>query len=299
MTSKKVIAVFGATGAQGGSVARAILESKQFAVRALTRDVTQPKALALRDLGAEVVKGDLNDEASVEAVLKDAYGAFVVTNFWDHLSKEKEVCQGKLVADMAKRLGLKHVVFSGLENVKRLTGGKLEVEHFSGKGEVEEYFWSIGVPMTSVRLAAYFENFLTIWKPTKASDGDYYTMALPMGDVPMDGISVADVGAVVSSIFNSPAEFLGKAVGLSAEALTIQQYADVLSKALGKEVRDAKITMEAYEKLGFPGVKEMAEMFRFYHMKPDRDVKLTHRLNPKVKSFSQFISENKEALKGI
>ncbi|XP_007519858.1 nmrA-like family domain-containing protein 1 [Erinaceus europaeus] len=299
MTSKKVIVVFGATGAQGGSVARAILENKKFAVRALTRDVTRPKALELRDLGAEVVKGDLNDKASIEAAFQGAYGAFVVTNFWDHLSKEKEVCQGKMVADAAKRLGLKHVVYSGLENVKRLSGGKLEVPHFDGKGEVEEYFWSIGVPMTSVRLAAYFENFLTLWKPAKASDGDYYTLALPMGDIPMDGISVADVGGVVSSIFNSPEEFFGKAVGLSAEALTVQQYADVLSKSLGKEVRDAKITPEAYEKLGFPAAEEMANMCRFYRMRPDRDVKLTHRLNPKVKSFSQFLAENKGALKGI
>ncbi|XP_066203617.1 nmrA-like family domain-containing protein 1 [Saccopteryx leptura] len=299
MTSKKVIAVFGATGAQGGSVAKAILESKQFAVRALTRDVTQPKARALQSLGAEVVRGDLNDEASVEAALKGAYGVFVVTNFWDDFSKEKEVCQGKMVADIAKRLGLKHVVYSGLENVKRLTGGKLEVGHFDAKGEVEEYFWSIGVPMTSVRLAAYFENFLTMWKPVKASDGDYYTLVLPMGDIPMDGISVADVGTIVSSIFNSPAEFLGKAVGLSAEALTIQQYADVLSKSWGKEVRDAKITPEAYEKLGFPGAEELANMFRFYHMKPDRDVKLTHRLNPNVRSFSQFISDNQGALVGL
>ncbi|XP_006869893.1 PREDICTED: nmrA-like family domain-containing protein 1-like [Chrysochloris asiatica] len=299
MASKKVIAVFGATGAQGGSVARAILKSKKFAVRAVTRDVTRPKALELQDLGAEVVKGDLNDKASVEAVLKGAYGAFVVTNFWDHLSKEKEVCQGKMVADAAKRLGVQHVVYSGLENVKQLSGGKLEVPHFDGKGEVEDYFWSIGIPMTSVRMAAYFENFLSMWKPVKATDGDYYTLALPMGDVPMDGISVADIGTVVLSIFNSPEEFLGKAVGLSAEALTIQQYADVLSKILGKEVQDAKITPEAYEKLGFPAAEEIANMCRFYQMKPDRDVKLTHRLNPKVKSFSQFMSENQGALKGM
>nr|XP_005601920.1 nmrA-like family domain-containing protein 1 [Equus caballus]XP_008530578.1 PREDICTED: putative nmrA-like family domain-containing protein ENSP00000305954 [Equus przewalskii] len=299
MTSKKIIAVFGATGAQGGSVARAILESKKFAVRALTRDVTKPKAQALRDLGIEVIKGDLDDEASVEAALKGTYGAFLVTNFWEHFSKEKEVCQGKLVADAAKRLGVKHVVFSGLENVKRLSGGKLEVPHFDAKGEVEEYFWSIGVPMTSVRVAAYFENFLTTWKPVKASDGDYYTLAIPMGDVPMDGISVADVGAVVCSIFNSPEEFVGKAVGLSAEALTIQQYADVLSKVLGKDIRDAKMTPEAYEKLGIPVGKEIANMCRFYQTRPDRDVKLTHRLNPKVKSFSQFISENKGAFKGV
>uniref|UniRef100_A0A8B9WCN6 NmrA-like family domain-containing protein 1 n=1 Tax=Bos mutus grunniens TaxID=30521 RepID=A0A8B9WCN6_BOSMU len=280
--------------ASGGSVARAMLEGKKYVVRALTQDVTQPKVQVLRDLGAEVVKGDLNDKASVEAALKGAYGAFLVTNTWDHFSKEKEVCQastfvpqGKVVADVAKSQGLKHVVYSGLENVKRLTNGKLEVLHFDGKGEVEEYFWSI----------AYFENFLGPLKPVKASDGDYYTLALPMGDVPMDGISVADIGAVVCSIFNSPEEFVGKAVGLSAEALTIQQYADVLSKGLGKEVRDAKITPEAYEKLEFPGAKEMANMCRFYQMKPDRDIQLTHRLNPKVKSFSQFISENQAALK--
>lgn len=85
------------------------------------------------------------------------------------------VPQGKLVADIAKRLGLKHVVYSGLENVDRLSGGKLKVLHFDGKGEVEEYFWSIGVPTTSVRLAAYFENFLTMWKPVKTPDG-YYTL---------------------------------------------------------------------------------------------------------------------------
>ncbi|XP_004675122.1 PREDICTED: nmrA-like family domain-containing protein 1 [Condylura cristata] len=299
MTGKKVIVVFGATGAQGGSVARAILESKKFAVRALTRDVTRPSALALQDLGAEVVRGDLNDKASVEAALKGAYGAFLVTNFWEHQNKEKEVCQGKLVADIAKPLGLKHVVYSGLENVKRLSGGKLEVPHFDGKGEVEEYFWSIGVPMTSTRLAAYFENFLTMWKPVKASDADYYTLALPMGDTPMDGISVGDIGPIISSIFNCPEEFLGKAVGLSAEALTIQQYADILSKALGKEVRDAKISPETYEKLGFPAAQELANMCRFYQMKPDRDVKLTHRLNPRVKSFSQFISENLDTFKDI
>ncbi|XP_005071678.2 nmrA-like family domain-containing protein 1 [Mesocricetus auratus] len=298
MANRKIIAVFGATGSQGGSVARAILEDNHFALRVLTRDVAGKKALVFQDLGAEVVRCDLDDSASVEEALKGVYGAFVVTNFWDHLSKEKEVCQGKLVADVAKRLGLKHVVYSGLENVDRLSGGTLKVLHFDGKGEVEEYFWSTGVPMTSVRLAAYFENFLTLWKPVKTSEG-YYTLALPMGDVPMDGISVADVGAVVSSIFASPEEFVGKAVGLSAEALTIQQYADALSRILGKDIRDAKITLEAFEKLGFSGVEEMASMFRFYQMKPDRDIKLTHRLNPKTRSFSQFISENQGAFKDM
>ncbi|XP_004577778.2 nmrA-like family domain-containing protein 1 [Ochotona princeps] len=299
MASKKVIAVFGATGAQGGSVARALLDAKHFAVRALTRDVTKPSALALKDLGAEVMKCDLDNKVSLVTALKGVYGAFLVTNFWEHLSQEKEVRQGKLVADLSKHLGLKHVVFSGLENVKKLTGCQLAVPHFDGKGEVEEYFWSIGVPMTSVRVGAYYENFSNWWKPVKASDGDYYTLELPMGDVPIDSISVADAGVVISNIFNSPEEFIGKAVGLSAEALTMQQYADILSKSLGKDIRDAKMTPEAYEKLNFRGAKELADMCRFFQKKPDRDIKLTHQLYPKIRSFQQFVSENLEAFKDI
>ncbi|XP_078542758.1 nmrA-like family domain-containing protein 1 [Lissotriton helveticus] len=297
MAAKKVITVFGATGAQGGSVARALLQRPGFAVRAVTRDVTRPASLALRDLGATVVKGDLDNQKSIEEAMNGAHGTFLVTNFFDSFSKEKEVQQGKMVADVAKRLGTKHVVFSGLENVKALTSGKLEVLHFDSKGEVEQYFWDIGVPMTSVRVSFYFENFITVMKPVKAQDGDHYNLVLPMADIPMDGISVADIGPVVASIFQSPDGYLGKAIGLSADRLTVPQYAEILSKHMGKTVLDSKISPESYEKLGFPGAKELADMFRFYQMKIDRDIELTHQLNPNVKSFDQFLSENKEALK--
>ncbi|XP_040858521.1 nmrA-like family domain-containing protein 1 [Ochotona curzoniae] len=177
MASRKVIAVFGATGAQGGPVVKALLDAKHFAVRALTRDVTKPSALALKDLGAEVVKCDLDDEASLVAALKGVYGAFLVTNFWEYLDQEREVRQGKLMADVAKRLGLKHVVFSSLEYIHKLSGGRLTVSYFDAKGIMEEYFWSIGVPMTSVRVPPYFENFHKAAKPVKASDGDYYTLS--------------------------------------------------------------------------------------------------------------------------
>ncbi|XP_053513700.1 LOW QUALITY PROTEIN: nmrA-like family domain-containing protein 1 [Artibeus jamaicensis] len=281
MTGKKVIAVFGATGAQGRSVAKAILESKKFALRVLTRDVTRPNAPWDRcsGLGTEVVKGNLKDEASVEAALKDACGASVVTSFWGHLSKEKEVCQGKLVADVAKHLGLKYVVYSGLENNKRLTGGKLEVEHFDGKGEVEEYFWSFGVPMTSVCVAAYFENFLTMWKAAKAPDGDYFTFVWLEGGCFQKCFSES----MALNKFPSGALVWLKNVCPTPKGTRSSQ----------------KITPEAYERLGFPGAKEMADVFCFYHTKPDCDVQLTQRLNPKVKSFSQFIPKNQGAFTGI
>ncbi|CAJ0966172.1 unnamed protein product [Ranitomeya imitator] len=286
MADKKVIVVFGATGAQGGSVAAALLDDGTFEVRAVTRDTTKPAAVKLKEAGAEVVSADLDDEKSLEAALSGAYGAFLVTNFWEHFNKEKEITQ-----NLSKRLALEIVVFSGLENVKKLTEGKLEVLHFDGKGEIEEYFHEIGVPMTSVRLPSYYENLLTFFRPQKNKDGDGYSLALPMGDVPLDGMSVKDLGGVVVSILKSPSEYVGKNIGLSTEKLEVEQYAAIMSKVTGKDIKDAKITPEAYEKLDFPGAAELANMFRFYITKPDRDVDITLKLNPKAKTFQPWMEE--------
>ncbi|XP_041263568.1 nmrA-like family domain-containing protein 1 isoform X1 [Onychostruthus taczanowskii] len=178
MAEKKLIVVFGATGAQGGGVARALLDDGSFEVRAVTRSPRKKEAEELRRRGAEVVKADQDDEASLERALAGAYGAFIVTNFWEHCSKEKEIEQGQRLADLSKRQGLRHVVFSGLENVHQLTGGRLEVLHFDGKGVVEEYFQKIGVPTTIIRLPFYFENFLSIFKPQKAPQGDAFVLGL-------------------------------------------------------------------------------------------------------------------------
>lgn len=297
--SKKVITVFGATGAQGGSVAKALLEDGTFAVRAVTRDVKKEAALKLKEAGAEVVAADLDDEKSIEAALKGAYGAFVVTNFWEHFSKDKEIAQGKRIADVSKRLGLTLVVYSGLENVKKLTNGKLEVPHFDGKGVVEEYFREIGVPMTSVRLPSYYENLLTFFKPQKDKDGDGYTLGFPMGDIPLDGFSVKDLGGVVLSILKSPSKYTGKDIGLSTEKLTTEQYATIMTRVLGKNIRDGKLTPEIYAKMGFPGAQELANMFTFYTMKPNRDIQLTLQLNPKAKKFQSWLQENKAAFDNL
>ncbi|XP_077043012.1 nmrA-like family domain-containing protein 1 isoform X3 [Agelaius phoeniceus] len=179
MAGKKLIVVFGATGAQGGAVARALLDDGSFKVRAVTRSPRKKEAEELRRRGAELVKADQDDEASLEQALAGAYGAFIVTNFWEHCSKEKEIEQGRRLADLSKRQGLQHVVFSGLENVQQLTGGQLEVLHFDGKGVVEEHFQKIGVPTTIIRLPFYFENFLSIFKPQKALQGDTFVLDLP------------------------------------------------------------------------------------------------------------------------
>ncbi|XP_025225612.1 nmrA-like family domain-containing protein 1 isoform X3 [Theropithecus gelada] len=176
MADKKLVVVFGGTGAQGGSVARTLLEDGTFKVRVVTRNPGKKAAKELRLQGAEVVKGDQDDQVSMELALNGAYATFIVTNYWESCSQEKEVKQGKLLADLAKHLGLHYVVYSGLENIKKLTAGRLTVAHFDGKGEVEEYFRDIGVPMTSVRLPCYFENFLSHFLPQKAPDGKSYLL---------------------------------------------------------------------------------------------------------------------------
>lgn len=293
MADPELVVVFGATGAQGGSVARTLLEDGTFRVRAVTRNPEQQAAKQLRLLGAEVVQGDQDDEASMERVLSGAHATFIVTNFWENCSQEQEVKQGKQLANVAKRLGLHYVIYSGLENVKKLTAGRLTARHFDGKGEVEEYFRDIGVPMTSVRLPCYFENLLSYFLPQKTPDGKSYLLSLPMGDVPMDGMSVADLGPVVLSLLKQPEEHVGRNLGLSTCRHTAPEYAALLSKHTGKDVRDAKTTPEEYEKLGFPGARDLANMFRFYTLKPDRDIELTLRLNPKARTLEQWLAQHK------
>ena len=292
----KLITVFGATGQQGNPIARALLESA-FKVRAVTRNPNSEKAIALKAAGAEVVKGDLNDVPSVEAAIQGAYGVFYVTNYWGLLQEdqatasEKEVAQGKAVADVCKKAGVKHVVFSGLELVREIIG--VPCPHFDNKGAVERYLDEIGVPNTSVRYAGYYENFATELFLQKQDDGSY-THTSPM-DGPMDAVSVADGGEVVASIFKSPDEFIGKKIGLSGDKKTFDEYLAILSKITGKTYKFNKVTTEEYAKFPFPAAGDIAAMFEFYSRgNPDRDIALTKRLNPKAQTFEEWVTKNKD-----
>ncbi|XP_048349540.1 nmrA-like family domain-containing protein 1 isoform X1 [Sphaerodactylus townsendi] len=299
MEDKKVVVVFGVTGAQGGAVARALLADGTFVVRGITRQPQQKAARELVKVGVDVVKADLDDAQSLEAALRGVDAAFLVTDFWEHLSEEREVAQGKRVADLARHLGLSYVVYSGLENVRQLTGGQLAVPHFDGKGQVEEYFRSLGVPVTCVRLPCYFENFLTVFRPQKARSGDGYELAIPMGDVPLDGLAVADLGPVVVTLMKEPEKYQGQTIGLSMGKLTVAEYAALMSRHTGKTIRDAKMSLETYEQLGFAGAQELANMFRFNRMKPERDVALTQQLNPQARTFEEWMRKQRAAFRDL
>ena len=309
MADKKIIAVVGATGAQGGSVARALLNDpkKEFTVRALTRKPDSDKAKALAAGGAEIVTADLEDAKSLERAFAGAYGAYCVTNYWELFSAEKEMAQAKNMATAAKNAGIKHAIWSTLEDTRKFIPlsdnrmptlmDKYKVPHFDGKGESDEFFKQAGVPTTFFMIAFYWENMIYFGAgPQKGPDGRYY-ISYPMGDKKMAGIKAEDIGPCALSVFKNPSEFIGKTIGIAGDELTISEMAETLSKVLGKEILYNPVSADTYRGFGFPGVDDMGNMFQFYadfedYLHGARDVALSRRLNPKIQNFDQWAKEN-------
>lgn len=307
--AKKVIVVFGATGTQGGGLVRSILNdpTSQFSVRAVTRDVNSANAKELANLGAEVVAGDVDDAASVRRVLEGAYGAYFVTFYWAHSSPEKEKAEAAIFARAAKDAGLKHVIWSTLEDVKEYVPlhddrmptlmGKYKVPHFDGKGESDKLFTEAGVPTTFLRASFYWDNFIFFGSgPKKGEDGKLY-LTLPIGDAPMAGIAGEDIGKCAYGIFKKGPSMIGKTVGIAGEQLTGDQMAAAMSRALGKEVKYNKISAATFRSFGFPGADDLGNMFQFYdefaaELNKIRDVKTSRELNPSLQNFDQWLQKN-------
>jgi hypothetical protein len=263
MSDKKIIAVLGATGAQGGGLARAILNdpSGGFAVRALTRNVNSDKAKALADLGVEVVTADVDDLESLKRAFTGAYGAFCVTFFWDHFSPEKEMAEAKAMAEAAKYADLKHVVWSTFEDTRNWVplnddrmptlNEKYKVPHFDGKG----------------------------------------------GDKKLPGIAAEDIGKTTYGIFKKGDEFIGKSVGVAGEHLTGAQMAGSLTRALGQEILYNDVPADVYRSFDFPGADDVGNMFQFKRdFQQDycnmRDLAVVRSLNPSLQTFDEWLAEN-------
>ena len=261
--SRKKILVFGATGAQGGSVARALLSRGQFDVRAITRNPDSPAAQALRDAGAEVVKGDLDDPASIAAALDGCYGAFGVTNFWEHFQHEE--VHGRNLVQAVAAAGIQHFVFSTLPPIEKATGGALKSPHFDIKAEHEDLARSLGIPSTFVHVPFYYENFLYFFPPRPAGDGTFQ-FGFPQGDTPLSAISAADVGLLVAPMFEKPEEYIGKVVKIAGDELPPAEYAAIMGRKVGADIRYAHVPRETFAALGFPGAEDLADMFEFYRL---------------------------------
>ncbi len=311
MADKKIIAVVGATGAQGGGLVRAIVNhpSGGFAARALTRDVNSEKAKALAQLGAEVVAADIDDPASIQKAFQGAYGAFCVTFFWAHFSAEKEMAEVKTMAEAAKQTDLQHVIWSTLgdtrlciplsDNRMPTLHGKYKVPHFDGKGEANHFFTDLGVPTTFLHTSFYWENFFGMG-PKRGPDG-VLAITLPIGDRKMPGIATEDIGKCAYGIFQKGRELIGKSVGIAGEHLTGAQMAAAMSKALGQEVRYNSISPETFRGFGFPGADDLGNMFQYYRDFSDdfcaaRDISFSRSVDPELQDFATWLARNKSRI---
>jgi uncharacterized protein YbjT (DUF2867 family) len=313
MANKKIIAVFGATGAQGGGLVRAILNDPEggFAARAITRDPGSAKARELAGLGAEVVAGDLDNPASLERALAGAHGAYFVTFFWAHFSPEREKAEARGMAQAAKAVGLRHAIWSTLEDTRRWVPlsdnrmptlmGEYKVPHFDAKGESNAFFTELGVPTTLLLTSFYWDNLIHFGMgPKKGPDGRL-TFTLPMGDKKLPGIAAEDIGRCAYGIFKGGSDYIGKTVGIAGEHLTGAQMAAELSRALGQEVLHNAVTPAAYRAFGFPGAEDLGNMFQFkQEVEGDfcgaRDPAVARALNPELQDFRTWLGRNKHRI---
>ena len=312
MADKKIIAVLGSTGSQGGGLCRAILADKTggFTCRAITRDPAKPKAADLKSKGAEVVKADIDDVASLKKAFAGAYAVYGVTNFWEHFSGEKEKAQAKNIAEAAKAAGVKHIVWSTLEDTRKLMSPgdkrmpmlqeKYRVPHFDAKAEADSYF--SGLPVTLLVTSFYWDNlYLFGLAPKKGADGKH-SWAMPMGKAKLAGIAAEDIGKVAYGIFKAGKEYIGKTVGIYGEALTIEQMGQAISKVLGVgPVTYNAVEADAYRGFGFPGADELGNMFQVYRdfeqqVLGARSVSVARKLNPELQSYEQFLAKNKAVI---
>jgi len=275
-----VIVVFGATGAQGGSVARFLLKDGTFTVRGVTRKVDGPAAQALKTQGAEVVAADLNDKATLVNALKGAYGVFGVTNFWEPgVLYDGEIAQGKRLADAAKETGIQHFVWSSLDHSN--------VPHFESKALVQDYISQLGIPNTEVLTGFYFENLgknefgIGIKKNEK---GEYH-MSLPMiPSAKMPGFSVGDLGGWVLQAFLHPEKYLGKSLPISTEFISPNEIAAVFEKVTGHKLYPVQIDEQGMKDWAAQGwfQNELYLNLQFFvdHQSGVRDPELIQQIFP-------------------
>lgn len=311
--AKRIVAVVGATGAQGGGLARAILgdPTSPFEVRALTRNPDSERSLELRRLGAEVVAANLDDADSLVEAFSGASHAFCVTNFWEHFSPEKEIAQARNMADAARDSGLAHVIWSTLEDSRRWVPledgrmptllGKYKVPHFDAKGEANGLFTDRGLPVTFLLTSFYWDNLISFgMSPQRGADG-VLTFVLPMGDRKLPGIAAQDIGRCAYGILRDAPEYIGKTVGIAGEHLSGAEMAAALGKALGQEVRYQAMDPETFRGLGFPGAEDLGNMFQFNRdFSADfcaaRDPAVARALNPELQTFETWLARNKDRI---
>jgi uncharacterized protein YbjT (DUF2867 family) len=270
-----------------------------------------PWASELARLGAEVVEAELDDVESLKRAFRGAYGAYCVTNFWEHFSPEKEYAQAANLAEAASDAGLEHVIWSTFEDTRQWVPldddrmptlmGKYKVPHFDAKGEANREFTERGVPATFLLTSFYWDNFIYFGMGPKRGPDGVLAITLPMGDKKLPGIAAEDIGKCAYGIFKRGRDHIGKTVGIAGEHLTGEGMAAALTRALGQEVRYNDVPPEVYRGFGFPGAEDLGNMFQFkrdfnaYYCGA-RDLAEAQALNPSLQTFEEWLARNKERI---
>jgi uncharacterized protein YbjT (DUF2867 family) len=308
--SKKIIAVVGSTGAQGGGLCAAILNDPngRFSCRAITRDPGKDKARALAARGAEVGAANLDDLGSLKRAFAGAHAAYCVTNFWEHFSAEKEEQQARNLAVAADAAGVKHVIWSTLEDTRKLMAdddqrmprlqGNYRVPHFDAKADADAHFSHLR--STFLITSFYWENLYAPGAAPKKGEDGRYSWVFPMGNAKLPGIAAEDIGKTAYGIFKAGDAYIGKRVGIASENLTIAEMGEKLSRVLGiGPIVYYAADPDAYRAFGFPGADELGNMFQMYRDFENEVVglrapDLTRQLNPDLLTFDEWAVKNKD-----
>jgi uncharacterized protein YbjT (DUF2867 family) len=227
------------------------------------------------------------------------------------LKPEKELSQARNMAKAAKEAGVKHVIWSTLEDTRKSIPlsddrmptlmGKYKVPHFDAKGEADGIFTELGVPTTFLVTSFYWDNFIHFGMgPKKGADGKL-AITLPLGTKKLAGIAAEDIGKTAYAIFEKGAEMIGKTVGIAGGHLTGAQMAKSLTKALGQEVKYNAVPPATYRSFGFTGADDLGNMFQFNsEFEQDccdaRSISETKSLNPELQTFDRWLAQNKSRI---
>lgn len=288
-----IILVTGASGSQGESVARSLLKDKKFRIRILTRNTESHKAHIFRRAGAELVTGDYNDPQSLKKAMEGCYGVFGVTNSKEGF--EAEYRQGRNLVDAAQASGIRHLVLHTLPDYHQLSGGKYVVPYCDVKARLETYTRQLGIPVTFVHIAFYYENFFSLFPLEKDNNGDYY-FGFPQGDTPLAMTSVEDLGKIVTPVFDNPESYIGRVVGVVGADENCDAYAAILSKVLNRNIYYSYVPRNVYAAYDISNAEELANMFevqRLHIRDRKKDLEECYRINPTMQTFEQWVVRNR------
>jgi len=300
---KKVIAVIGSTGKQGGALTKSILSDRdgEFAVRALTRN--PEKASKLKDAGAEVVAFDIDNPETHGPAFQGAYGLFVVTNFWEHFDPNKEADQAKAIADSAKEAGISHIIWSTLEATTEFFDSMAEdrppkigewyVPHFDGKALADKFFPADKT--TFLYTSFYLDNLLSM-----TQNG---TLCTNMGSALLPVVGTEDIGKIAHNIFKAGDKFKGEKVYAVGDIVTCTDMMKIVSEVTGVSFSYVPVNRTEYAALGFPGAADLANMYDFYVRCPEyvenRDVARVKEISPTTMNVREWAELHKEELKKV